>query len=298
MNLNVRYVSCLLTVLAMLGLPLAQADDAADGAAGTDGGAAQDEPCLLNPTPASQERPFDTDRPTKSNIPYTVPCGHFQYETDIFNYAYQYVDDSRVDTLLLPNPTLKLGVSQSADLEINIAPYASVVTKDLRTGRSSTLTGPGDLYTRLKVNLWGNNSGGTAMALIPYVKAPVAPIGIGNGATEGGLIAPLSVSLPASFTLLFDPEIDVLKDATRAGYHANYANLVNLSRAMTPSITVYVEYWADVDTDPQGTVHQYSIDWAVAWQPRANLQFDVGMNAGLNASTPADQLYVGASQRF
>ena len=37
---------------------------------------------LLNPVPPDQMRSFSTDRPTKSNVPYTVDAGHFQYETD------------------------------------------------------------------------------------------------------------------------------------------------------------------------------------------------------------------------
>jgi hypothetical protein len=47
----------------------------------------------------------------------------------------------------------------------------------------------GDLFLRTKVNLWGNDRGKGAFALIPFVKAPTTPQGIGNGATEGGLAA-------------------------------------------------------------------------------------------------------------
>ena len=43
---------------------------------------------LFNPTPTDKMRDFNTDRPTKSNVPYTVPAGHFQYEGDIFIYGY------------------------------------------------------------------------------------------------------------------------------------------------------------------------------------------------------------------
>ena len=43
---------------------------------------------LFNPTPADQMRSFNTDRPTKSNVPYTVDAGHFQYEGDVFIYGF------------------------------------------------------------------------------------------------------------------------------------------------------------------------------------------------------------------
>jgi hypothetical protein len=72
---------------------------------------------------------------------------------------------------------------------LNIAPFEQVKTKDVATGISSRFTGPSDLFLRSKINLWGNDGGKSAFALIPYVKASTAPNGIGNGAAEGGIIA-------------------------------------------------------------------------------------------------------------
>jgi hypothetical protein len=44
-------------------------------------------------------------------------------------------------------------------------------------------------FQQAKVNLWGNDGGSNAAALIPYVNAASAPLGIGNDAVEEGLIA-------------------------------------------------------------------------------------------------------------
>jgi hypothetical protein len=253
---------------------------------------------LLNPAPDDLMRSFGTDRPTKSNIPYTVDAGHFQYETDLFNVAHATSGTVRTDTWLVPNPTLKVGLTNSIDVELNMAPFASVRSSDSATGLSGTVSGSSDLFARMKINLWGNDGGTSAFALIPYVKAPTAPAGIGNGATEGGVIAPLSFSLPNDFTLLFNTEVDSLKDGTGPGYHANFINLVNLSRPIFKDVTLYVELWSDMNNDPGGRVTQYSFDTALAWAVRPNLQIDVGANFGLNRATPAAQFYVGASQRF
>jgi hypothetical protein len=43
---------------------------------------------LFNPLPDDQMRSLGTDRPTKSDWPYTVPAGHFQYEADLVNWTY------------------------------------------------------------------------------------------------------------------------------------------------------------------------------------------------------------------
>jgi len=252
---------------------------------------------LLNPVPADQMRSFSTDRPTKSNVPYTVDAGHFQYETDLVNFTHQVVGTTRTDTLLVPNPTFKVGLTNNADFEVN-APFAGVHTFDTATGASSTLWGIGDTFVRSKINLWGNDGGSTAAAVIPYVKAPSAPIGIGNGAVEGGLIGPVAFSLPNSFTLVLVPEIDALKNSDDNGRHGNYVFDINLSREVVKNVTAYVEFWTDYNADPAQKATLMSIDAAVAWVIIPNVQLDVGANFGLNSATPAIQVYAGLSQRF
>ena len=252
---------------------------------------------LLNPVPPDQMRSFSTDRPTKSNVPYTVDAGHFQYETDLVNFTHQVVGSVHTNTILAPNPTFKVGVTNNADLEVNV-PFAGVRTFGSSTGPSSTLWGIGDTFVRAKVNLWGNDSGSTAAAVIPFVKAPSAPIGIGNGAVEEGLIAPLALSLPNNFTLLLVPEIDAFKNSVDNGRHGNFIFDVNLSREVIKNVTAYVELWSDYNDDPVVKTTQVSFDTALAWVILPNVQLDVGANFGLTSATPAVQVYTGLSQRF
>jgi hypothetical protein len=250
---------------------------------------------LLYPTPPDQMRSFSTDRPTKSNVPYTVDAGHFQYETDLVNYTHQVIGSTRTDTLLVPNPTFKIGLTNNADLEVNV-PFAGVHTYG--SGPSSTLWGIGDTFVRSKINLWGNDGGDTAAALIPYVKAPSAPIGIGNGAVEGGLIGPLALNLPNNFVLLLVPEVDAFKNSSDNSRHGNFIFDVNLSREVIKNVTAYVELWSDYNDDPVTKTTQVSFDTALAWVVIPNVQLDVGANFGLTSATPAVQVYTGLSQRF
>jgi len=104
-----------------------------------------------------------------------------------------------------------------------------------RPPSSSTIWG--NLFVRSKINFWGDDGGGTsAFALIPCIKAPTAPPGIGNAAVEGGVIASLSFSLPNDFTLLLNSEVDALKNSVGDERHANYINLVNLSRPIVKDV--------------------------------------------------------------
>ncbi len=253
---------------------------------------------LLNPAPDVALRGLCTDRPTKSTGPCTADAGRFQLEADVFNAAFQRTGGVTTDTYLFTNPTLKLGLTNTLDVELNIAPVETVVTHS--AGDRSTLTGIGDLYTRLKWNLIGEDGGDVSIGLAPYIKAPTARHGIGNGAVEEGLIVPVQIALPAGWSLTIDPEIDALKNQDGSGRHANYAGLLSFSHAVSQTLTGSAEIWGDVNDDPTGTVRQYSFDLGLAWIPAAtpNIQFDGGVNIGLNNATPGAQIYIGASRRF
>jgi hypothetical protein len=255
---------------------------------------------LADPTPEADLRAFCTDRPTKSTGPCTVDAGHFKYESDVFNITYDTSGGADTTTVLYTNPTLKLGLTNTMDAEINIAPWETVTSKDRATGRTTTASGVGDLFLRLKANLLGDDGGDVAVALVPYVKIPTAPNGVGNGAVEGGLIVPIQVNLPANWSLTIDPEGDALKNAVGQGDHFNMSGLLSFSRPVSKTLTLSLEVWSDVNFDPGGTVTQASLDLGAAWIPAAhpNFQLDGGVNLGLNNQTPAAQAYVGVSQRF
>jgi hypothetical protein len=251
---------------------------------------------LFNPTPAERMRDFSTDRPTKSNVPYTVDAGHFQYEGDIFIFGYDNTStpDTTITTWLIGNPTFKLGLLNNVDLEVNFSAYNSITTASRSAGN---VNGFGDTFTRLKINLFGNEGGGPAMALIPYGKWPTAPQGVGNRYVEGGIIAPLAIPLPFGFTTIVMGEFDYQKNPNDGGYHANFPALVNVSRQIVDGLTAYAEIFANWSTHRE-VRDVYTLDFALAWSPKPNFQLDVGVNIGLVSAAPAYQLYLGVSQRF
>lgn len=255
---------------------------------------------LANPTPDDQLRPLCTDRPTKSTGACTVDPGHWQVESDLFNVTVDHSNGVDTTTWLYTNPTLKLGLTPTVDVELNLAPYERVLTRDRATGATTNTGGVGDLYAKIKVNLAGADGGDFAAALVPYIKAPTARAGIGNGAVEGGVVAALSFNLPAGWSVVFDPEVDVLKNANDDGRHVNIAGLASLSKPLTKEITASIELWSDVNLDPTGTATQYSFDLGAAWIPAKlpSVQLDGGVNLGLNGVTPAVQVYLGLSRRF
>ncbi len=248
-------------------------------------------------TAAPTLSPICTDRPTKSNYACTVDAGHFQYEADVFNGSFFRLNGVTTDTYLATNPTFKYGVTSNLDVEANISPLEIVHTSD-KFGDSRTIAGVGDLILRLKYEFLNTTGGKLQAAIIPYVKAPTARIGIGNGVVEGGGILPINYKLTDTITLTTVPEVDALLDSTGGGRHLNTAQLVNVGVSLPKNFTVYGELYGDWNFDPAGTIRQYSADFAVAYGVTSELQLDTGVNFGLNRETAGVQAYVGVSQKF
>jgi len=281
--------------LALIGAGAARADDPAAARAPDKSGFA-----VFNPTPEADLRSLCTDRPTKSTSPCTVDAGHWQVESDVYNVTTQTEAGVTTVTQLFTNPTLKLGVTNTIDVEANIVPVEEVSVHDVATGATQRATGAGDLFLRAKFNLIGDDGGAVGLAIEPYVKVPTAGRVLGNGAVEEGVLIPIQLSLPANWQLVIDPEFDALANAVGAGRHLNASSLLSLSYPATKEVTLSVEVWGDANFDPSGTVEQGSFDLGAAWIPASSpsFQLDGGVNLGLNRATPGLQAYVGVSRRF
>jgi len=250
---------------------------------------------LFNPTPDQYMRAFSTDRPPKANSPYTVDAGHFQYETDLAVYGEGNSEGVRTQQWTILDPTLKLGLTNTVDGELQITPYESLATTS--AGTTETIAGVGDTYARLKFNMIGDDGGDVAIALLPYLKIPTARSGLGNGHVEGGVIIPMSFNAPAGFTVIVMPEGDVMKNDNNSGYHGVLDFLVNVSHPVSERWTVYTEIFTSQPLDSSDKP-VYTLDGAFTFALAANLQLDFGGNYSLNGIGPRIQLYTGLSQRF
>ena len=129
---------------------------------------------LFNPTPRVLMREMSTDRPDKTESPYTVDAGHFQIEMDVFTYSYDRYNSERRDvsaeSLSIAPVNLKAGLFNNVDLQLVLETYTSVRIHDRDAGTVEKQRGLGDVTPRLKFNLWGNDGGQTAFAIMPFVK--------------------------------------------------------------------------------------------------------------------------------
>jgi len=257
-------------------------------------GADDDAAEIVNETTADPS-PICTDRPTKSNAACTVPEGMVQVEADLFSWTRLAAGPARTDVLVYTNPVVKYGLGPNNDIQLNIAPLVEVRTR--ADGQTVSQRGSGDLTIRFKQRLTGPDDR-VQVALIPFVKAPIAELGIGNGEWEGGLIVPAQMPLgPATLTVV--PQLNLLANAlVPADRHLEFQGVINLAVPIAPRTTLAGELWTSQNWDPAGTVRQYSADAALSYLLSNDLQLDIGGNFGLNRATPDVQLYVGVSARF
>lgn len=254
---------------------------------------------LLNPTPRALLRELSTDRPDKTESAYTVDAGHIQIEMDFFQYARDKEKSGRVatkvDAWAFAPINFKVGLLNNVDLQTVIESYHHVTVTEGSTKFKQK--GFGDLTARLKVNLWGNDGGKTALALMPYLKLPTNQDNLGNDDVEGGLIVPLAVALPAGFGLGLMTQLDIVRDGGDDGYHPEFVNSITLSRALVGNLGGYLEFWSSTSTE-RGSSWIGTFDAGLTYGLTDNIQLDAGLNVGLTKSADDLNPFVGLSIRF
>lgn len=239
--------------------------------------------------------PICTDRPTKSNAACTVPEGMVQVEADLFSWTRSASGSARTDVLVYSNPVVKYGLGPNSDIQLNIAPLVEVRTR--AGGQIISQSGVGDLTLRFKQRLTGPDSR-VQVALLPFVKAPTAERGIGNGDWEGGVIMPVQMPV-GSATLTLVPQLNLLADALAPkDRHFEFQGVINIAHPIAARTMLAAELWTSQNWDPADTVRQYSADAAISYLVNDALQLDIGGNFGLNRAPPDAQVYIGVSARF
>ncbi|MGC3959257.1 MAG: transporter [Verrucomicrobiota bacterium] len=175
---------------------------------------------LFNPTPREQMRELSTDRPDQTESPYTVDAGHFQIEMDVVNGTIDHDKangaDVRSQVWGFGGLNLKAGLCNRVDIQFVLDGYVDARSKDYVANASVRDSGFGEVQTRLKINLWGNDVGKTAFAIMPFIKWPLPQTALRNGKTEGGIILPLAIELPAGWGLGLMTELDFVRDGSNA----------------------------------------------------------------------------------
>ena len=240
---------------------------------------------ISNPLFAAELRPFSTDRPDTTESPYSVDAGHFQFETEIGSWTRDGGDWSE---FTLGELNAKVGLDDSTDLQVVLPIYTHV-----RRGAE----GFGDVQIRLKRNLWGNDEGSTALALMPYVKLPTADSDLGNGDFEGGLMIPFAFDGPQEWSCGVMGELDVVSDEDSGGYLAEALVSATASHGITENTAAFFEV-VGIFTPESGDDQEAYFNSGMTWAISETLQLDGGIRVGLTDASADLSPFLGLSVKF
>ncbi len=233
---------------------------------------------------AAELRPLSTDRPDTTESPYTVDAGHFQFEMELATWA----KDGRERELSLGELNAKIGLNASMDLQVVLPFYTHVRGGD---------EGFGDVEIRLKHNLWGNDDGSTALALMPFIKLPTANDDLGNGEFEGGLIVPFGFEGPAGWNCAVMGELDLEADDNGSGHHLTVLTSATTSHGLTENTGVFLELVSVLSAESGADAEAY-FNTGLTWLATPTWQFDGGIRVGLTGASTDFTPFLGVSTKF
>jgi hypothetical protein len=251
---------------------------------------------LLAPPAFAQQPPaFVASRPGATEGAIAVPAGYLQSETEIASWARTRQDGFRSDAYSLAATSLRYGVADGLDVELNVQPYlhGSVTTG----GAKDSKGGFGDVTLRVLKNLTGQDGEGPALAVIGYVTLPTAKNGIGADKTEGGAIITGSFTPADAWGVAWTLGAAARYQGGGNDYQAEFSGALQLNHAFTNVVTGYAEVAAVRAQHDDGPVSA-TFDVGAAWVVAPTTQLDAGVNFGLTDAADDANVFVGVAHRF
>lgn len=236
-------------------------------------------------------RGLSPDRPDTTESPITVEAGRFQIESSLWSLSRDKDSAGSVNTWIFGESNLKLGLTADQDLQLVLRPW--IEERERAAGLESRSQGFGDVELRWKWNLWGNDGGSTAMALMPFVAIP-SQTGVSLGEWEGGVIMPVSVDLCERAGLGFQVEVDRAWDEATGGHEWQLLHSVVLGIDLTDSTGLYLEYIGVVT----GGAYEATGSAGLTWASSEEFQWDLGVTWGLNEAAEDLSIFQGFTCRF
>ncbi len=257
---------------------------------------------LFNPVPDSLMRPMATDRPDATESPSTVDAGHVQIELDFFVYTRDREtvngQDTRFRVFNVMPFNVRIGLNHNTELDIIFEPLVFQRTEFFVIPPFSVeREGFGDTTLRIKRNLWGNDGGDTAFAILGFITLPTNQDDIGIDSAEGGIILPFSKDLEGAWSFGAQLEFDVVRNLADTGFEAGFSQTAVIGYEVSEQVGAFLEIFSFFTSESAfdwiGTVN-LGFTWAIT----ADVQLDLGIRVGISSAAPDSELFVGGSFRF
>ncbi|MGH7162562.1 MAG: transporter [Planctomycetota bacterium] len=229
---------------------------------------------LLDPTPRSLMRPLSADRPDVTESPYTVDAGRFQIEASVLEWTR---DDGDVFSILPVN--LKAGLFPDVDAQLVFAPLVF-------DGHGDDAGSFDDATLRVKFNVWGNDEGDTAFAVMPFLTVPTD---VDSDEVTGGMIFPFAAALPGDWGLGLMAEVDYLGNS-----EYQLVTTASVGHTISGDLAGFLEFANAAGEGPWAA----SLNAGVTYGVSEDLQLDAGVRIGLTDAADDFSFFAGFTLRF
>lgn len=265
-------------------------------AAGEAGASAKRGYSLFHATPDSLLRDLSADRPDLTESPYTVDAGRIQIESDLVRYSRDEDAGVRTETWSPLTLNFKLGIDPATDFQVVVEWRRFVRVRGPGNAPAEERRGFGDLVFRLKRNLFGNDEGTVAAALLPFISVPTSTHGVGDESIGAGVALPVGVDLGSGWGLGLMGEVDQIEDGDQDGRHIEWIATATTGRALFGPLGGFIEFAATFRPANEGAWIG-TADAGVTYSLSRSAQLDAGFYAGVSDAADDMTFFLGLTAR-
>lgn len=238
-------------------------------------------------------RPMRTDRPDVTESGYSVAPGFFQVEMSFFDYERDRAGPDRLDSWIYGQINFKYGLTTNNDIQVVFDTHT--VNRAIGADDEREITsGFGDVTLRLKHNLWGNDSGRSALSVMPFITMPTGSE-LSAEAWAGGVVMPFAMTLNDRFSLGSMGQVDLVPDGETHGHDLEFLATVCLGLTLTERWGTYSELIISAGEDTDAQLRSAT---GVTFAVTDDFVLDAGVRIGLNRAAPDLGVFSGVSFRF
>jgi len=252
---------------------------------------------LFHRTPRGEERPLATDRPDRTENAHSIPAGWVQLETSVVSWTRNRDADTTTHDVGVAQLNLKVGLLPNVDLQFVTELWSRETVRTADGTLLASTSGQGLFVGRLKVNLWGNDGGRTALAIMPFagaVREAARPDGQTKRHGLAGVVVPLALDLGRDWSLGAQVELDLAEDGAGT-WRSGWVQSATVGHPIVGPLAAYLELF---HASGGGDAHVFTGDTGLTLAITGDLQLDAGVNLGLSDGADGVSPFLGLAARF
>ena len=240
---------------------------------------------------AEEPEPIAPDRAGAATSTATVGRGAWQLEAGLA-YQRERIAGSPTERRFTVEAALRAGITERLELRVDGEPLVR-----LRGAEDDTSHGDFRLGAKYRFLDATEGAWGPSLAVLPFVKLPVAEEPIGSGKTDFGSLLLASFALPGQVSLDVNAGLAAVGQSRPGGYLLQAIVAAGVSRDLIDWLTLFSDVFY-ASRDERAGRDSVVLDAGVIWRPRRDVAVDASVVTSLTGPGPDWALRAGVSIRF